>query len=442
MRRYRYRLVGLLALCSVGASGAVAAQEPAADSATTEGPSFWHAAAGVATANWITWAYNWYVQRRPWANVGTQSWGQNLREGFVWDNDSFFGNELLHPYHGSFYHSSARASGYGFWASFPFVAAGSASWELFGENITGSLNDLINTTFGGIALGEVTYRLSTLLGSRPGQSRAALGRELGAFVLSPMTRVQGLLQGGGEQPAALAGSQPDELASLALGRRSGHPFVELAVRYGSPFEDGPISPYDAFEFRLQISPDPEGAVRHVGISGLLARHTLSRSARSQAVVGVFQHFDYEDLTTLEFSGHSVSGGVLYQRWLGQRNRMRLGAHLEGIMLGGISSDYGLEWRRTYDLGPGAGARLGASLVRDGREWLRLDGRWLWLHSIHGSNADHIATFLRVGCAVPLKGALGLGGDLALATRHSSYGAFPSVRQQVPQMRAYLTWVPY
>ena len=82
-------------------------------------PSFWHAAAGVAAVNFITWGYDWYVQRWPWANVGTAAWGQNLRKGFVWDNDLFLDNNLAHPYHGSFYHSSARASGFGFLARFP-----------------------------------------------------------------------------------------------------------------------------------------------------------------------------------------------------------------------------------------------------------------------------------------------------------------------------------
>ena len=157
--------------------------------------------------------------------------------------------------------------------------------------------------------------------------------------------------------------------------------------------------------------------------------------------GVFQHFDYEDLSTLEFSGHSVSSAVLYQRRIGERNRIQLGTHLEGIPLAGISADYDHEWRRTYDLGPGAGARFGASLARDGREWLRLDGRWLWLHSTHGSDADHIASFVRLGAAVPVSGALGVGGDLALATRHSSYQKFPAVKERVPEMRAYLTWAP-
>ena len=60
---------------------------------------------------------------------GTAAWGHNLRTGFVWDNDLFLDNNLAHPYHGSFYHSSARASGFGFFGSLPFVAMGSATWE-------------------------------------------------------------------------------------------------------------------------------------------------------------------------------------------------------------------------------------------------------------------------------------------------------------------------
>jgi hypothetical protein len=419
----------------------VASAQEGAESGRRPGPSFWQAAGGVATINWATWAYNWYVQRWPWSKVGTQSWGENLRQGFVWDNDCFLDNQLAHPYHGSLYHNSARASGYGFWSSFPFVAAGSASWELFGENITASLNDLITTTLGGMALGEVTYRLSTLLGSSPGGGRNGLGRNLGAFALSPIARTQGFLHRRAGQPEYWAESQPEERAQLAIGRRSGHAFVELAIRYGSPFDAGVAQPYDAFEFRLQVSPEASEIIHHVDITGLLARQTLSRSARGQLVLGAFQHFNYDDLANLKYSGHSVSSALLYRRQLGARNQVNLAAHAEGLLLGGISSDHGFEWRRDYDVGPGAGARVGASFIRDGREWVRLDGRFLWLHSIHGSDADHLATFVRVGGLVPLRGSLGIGGDLAITTRHTSYKDFPSVYQRVPHLRAYLTWAP-
>ena len=438
MRLRRCCLAILLAVPCLPGPRAARAQE-LAEPGRPAGASFWQAAAGVSTTNWITWAYNWYVQRWPWAKVGVRSWGQNLRHGFVWDNDCFLDNQLAHPYHGSFYHNSARASGYGYWASIPFVAVGSAGWELFGENIRASLNDLVNTTLGGMALGEVTYRLSSLLGSNRGAGRTTFGRELGAFALSPVARTQGWLQGRADQAADSAGSEPEARSQVALGQHSGHPLLKLAIRYGSPFDVGTRRPYDAFEFRLQVSPDGNSVIHHVGISGLLAHRDLSQSARGQLVFGVFQHYDYDDLANLKYSGHSVSGALLYRRQLGARNELSLGAHLEGILLAGISADHGFVWRRDYDLGPGAGARLGGSFVRDGREWLRLDGRFLWIHSIHGSEADHLATLVRVSGAVPLSGSLGLGADVDFSTRHSNYKEFTPVTQRTPQVRAYLTW---
>src|ERR671910_3824315 len=155
-------------------------------------PSFWQAASGVAAVNGLTWFYNWHVQRWAWANVGTRSWWENLQGGFAWDDDAFGANQIAHPYHGGLYFNSARASGYDFWGSTPFVAAGSLSWELFTENVRPSINDLINTTLGGIALGEVAYRMGSLLSARDG---GAATRKLGAVVVNPLSRAQSLVYG-------------------------------------------------------------------------------------------------------------------------------------------------------------------------------------------------------------------------------------------------------
>jgi hypothetical protein len=438
LRRCRLVLI-LLAVCCLSGTAA-RAQDQA--QASPPGPSFWHAAGGVAFVNWFTWAYNRYVQRWPWANVGTRSWGENLRRGFVWDDNCFLANQFSHPYHGTFYHNSARASGYGFWGSVPFVAAGSATWELFGENITASLNDLITTTLGGVALGEVTYRLSTLLGSSRGPGGSGFGRELGAFVLSPMARTQGLLQRRGDEPGPLSDGRTTDEALISIGRRSGQPFVQLAVRYGNPFAPGSVRPYDAFEFRIQLSPYTRDIVQHLGVSGLLTRKRLSESARDQLLLGVFQHYDFDNLPALQSSGHSISTALLYRHWLGRRTQLNLSAHAEGILLGGITSEHGNYWRRDYDIGPGAGARLGVSLVRGGREWLRAEGRLLWLHSLHGSGGDHVATFLRAAAAVPLVGPLGVGADVSVTTRHSRFQDLPATNRRVPQFRGYLTWASF
>jgi Domain of unknown function (DUF3943) len=402
-------------------------------------PSFWQAAAGVVVVNWVTWGYNWYIQRWPWARVDLQSWGLNLRQGVAWDDDSYRDNQFLHPYHGSLYHNSARASGFGFWGSMPFVAAGSATWEFFGENIIASANDLINTTLGGMALGEVTFRLSRMIGRGGRGGNSSLGRQVGAFALSPMAVAQGLLnpQSGRQSAAGVYAGQP---AILALGQRSSHPFLELSLPYGDPFADGALGPYDAFDFQLLVSPGGGELIQRLEISGLLTR-AVSGSPGSRVAVGVYQHYDYENLSNFKFGGHSLSAALMYQRALGGSSRLNLSTHAEGILLGGISSDQAFYWRRDYDLGPGVGTRIGAAWVRDGREWLRFDGRLWWLHSVHGSEGNHLASSLRVAASLPLVSGVGAGGDMTVTTRRSVYPDGPAVTRRVQQLRAYLTWAP-
>jgi hypothetical protein len=435
MRIHRCRPLPIVVVCCLFGSAA-SAQERAQGGAG--GPSFWQAAGGVVFANVFPWAYNRFVQRWYWANVGTRSWGENLRRGFVWDDNSFHVNQFSHPYHGTFYHNSARASGYGFWGSVPFVAAGSATWELFGETITASLNDLISTTLGGVALGEVTYRLSSLLGSRRGSGRNGLGRELGSYVVSPIAQTQDLLR------RRVPGSLNDPLTGptmLSMGRRSGQALVELAMRHGNPFDAGGMRPYDVFEFRVQLTPSTGKVIHHLAISGLLTRKSLSQTPRDQLVLGLYQHYELDDLPALQTSGHSLSSALLYQHRLSSRVQLRLNFHAEGLLLGTITSEHGNYWLRDYDIGPGAGARAGASVVRDGWEWLRADGRLLWLHSLYGSGGDHVATFLRARAAVPVLGPLALGAEVGLTTRRSTFNDLPAVSRRAPHVRAYLTWAP-
>jgi hypothetical protein len=446
MRRSTFRLPGRLVLAgSLLISGRVEAQESIpADHARS--PSFWQAAGGVAAVNGLTWFYNWHVQGWAWANVGTQSWMENLRRGFAWDDDVFGANQLAHPYHGSLYFNAARASGYNFWGSAPFVMAGSLTWELFTENVRPSLNDLINTTLGGMALGEVAYRMSGILTS---SKDATFGRQVGAIVVSPIAQAQSLVHRGHGWKSRQAVPESSS-AWLAIGQRRGTPasppgmaanraFVGLQVQYGSPFDDRFTGPYDAFEFSLHLSPEERVVLTHAAVSGVLTRRIITRSPRSQLLLGLYQHYDYDDLPMIKTGSQSVSGALLYRRSLGGRTQLDFRLHLEAVPLGTVSSDYGLVRRRDYDFGPGIGGRVMGAVRHDGRDLLRLDARTVWIHSLYATDADHVATTAKVSAVVPVMRMVSLGGDFGLTMRRSFYPDQPTVRYRVPQVRLYLLW---
>ena len=97
-----------------------------------------------------------------------------MENGWVWDLDDFVVNQIGHPYQGSNYYNAGRANGLSFYESAAMAAFGSATWEFYGETNKASLNDFINTTLGGIAIGEVLHRVAWLVRD-PTQDRERRG---------------------------------------------------------------------------------------------------------------------------------------------------------------------------------------------------------------------------------------------------------------------------
>ena len=97
------------------------------------------------------------------AQITPKTWWANMEQGWVWDLDDFVVNQMGHPYQGNNYFNAGRANGLSFWESAGITAFGSGTWEYFGETNHASLNDLINTTLGGIALGEMFHRAAWLV---------------------------------------------------------------------------------------------------------------------------------------------------------------------------------------------------------------------------------------------------------------------------------------
>jgi Domain of unknown function (DUF3943) len=97
------------------------------------------------------------------AKITPATWWDNMKRGWEWDLDDFVVNQIGHPYQGNNYFTTARANGLGFWESSALTAFGSGTWEYFGETNQASMNDFINTTLGGIALGEMFHRAAWLV---------------------------------------------------------------------------------------------------------------------------------------------------------------------------------------------------------------------------------------------------------------------------------------
>jgi hypothetical protein len=223
---------------------------------------FFTAAGELVLIEAIPWAWNRYVAREDFARISWDTIRKNFEDGFGYDPDTFEVNQSSHPYHGSLFFNAARENGYGFWESSLFALAGSLIWECCMENTRPSTNDLVNTTLGGMARGEVAHRLSNMIIDNESTGKTRLIREIAAGVINPAALLNRLLRGEAFQEFDNAPDRFPKLVALSTDvgyRRFEHGahrnqwIATLSFLYGDPFEGDLSRPFDSFWVGIDAS---------------------------------------------------------------------------------------------------------------------------------------------------------------------------------------------
>jgi hypothetical protein len=178
-------------------------------------------------------------------------------------------------------------------------------------------------------------------------------------------------------------------------------------------------------------------VTHAEVNGLLGRKLLHDGGRSQLALLAFQHYSYFNAKLYEWGGQSISGGTLYRRQVRADGRLELGLNLHAVLLGALSSEHAGVAGRSYDYGPGVGPSATASLWWGDRQVAGFEGSTVWLHSVNGADADHLATRTRMRIQFPALRFLDVGGEVTRFHRDSRFAFSRPVRQRISQFRLYL-----
>ena len=250
------------------------------------------------------------------ARVTPKTWWANMENGWVWDLDDFVVNQFGHPYQGNNYFNTGRSNGLSFYESAAVTAFGSATWEYFGETNHASMNDFINTTLGGIALGEMFHRAAWLVRDTRATGRGRLWREIGGTVLDPITGVNRFLTGDSsrvvDKPPEMVPSNLAGLASAGVLFRgsetnvfdsAGQPFLEVDLLYGDPDRGRSRTPYDAFAMRLRLGGG--GGITDARVRGRLLGQPFRNGTVEFAVV---QSYDFQNNDAYSHRGAVVRSG--------------------------------------------------------------------------------------------------------------------------------------
>ena len=390
------------------------AEPDSADVARLQKKAFWRATAETAGMNIGLWAFDRYVQKGHYAYINWNTIKENFKHGFEWDDDHLSTNMFAHPYNGSLFYNAGRSNGYNYWQSGLFAIGGSAMWEMFMECEYPSTNDIIATPVGGAAIGEVLYRTSDLILDDRTTGGKRFGRELAAFIVSPMRGFTRIVTGRAWERRTTAGRRfgmPPISIDFSLGMRmlafhgddnitKAGATARLNIEYGDRFDDSNI-PYDYFNFLMELNAmKTQPLLSRVEIMGRLLSRGIIDSQKFRMSVGMYQHFDFFDSDTISNkpaegvleactvpykfgTPASVGGGLMLSYKATPRLSINGYLHANGIALGGILSDFYRFYHRNYNWGSGFAFKAGMNLFHKKRFSLSFANQFYRLYTWKG-----------------------------------------------------------
>lgn len=416
--------------------------------------SFLRASGEVVLLELIPWSYSRFISRSEFAYISIDTVRENLETGFTYDRDAFVTDQSSHPFHGSLFFNAARSNGYSFWESGAFAFFGSFVWETGMESEPPAFNDLVNTTLGGMARGEIGHRLSTLLLDNTAHGSSRFWRELGGAVLNPVGAFNRLLDGDlnrkFENPPdrfpsrfvahvdgfyrGRAGSGPD-------GEDTDQGGVTVAIRYGDPFDGERHRPYEFFELATDLTYPASGMISRIVSRGVLTDTELGSGGDTRQRLAAFLHFNYYDNAPSVYGSQELSLDHLLLGKVGRETELRTEAGVSVMPILGLQVDY-LElavpvFGRTFAYGPGAGVHASARLRRREIDLVTASWNLIWHSTLDGLGNHSRLHSLSVEGRLPLRGdRFSAGAGWGWAERLTTYDYFPTVLKSGTSVRLF------
>ena len=438
---------------------------------------FWLAVGELALLEFIPWAFakwirTWEDPADNWANVSSDTWWRNISHGWEYDGDAFVTNNFAHPYHGALFFNAGRTNGYDFWESSAWALTGSAIWEYFGETFRPAFNDWIFTGVGGSNLGEVLYRLSSMVTDNSASGSERVWSEIFGTLINPIRGFNRAITGEmGKNYPNPEWSRPDDfLISFNSGTRTldkngdkdyrdneTEGLFAFDLTYGNKFDVD--DPFSFFTYGIAIS-SSEPHLTGMYSSGYLFGWELSENKHR---FNVDLEFDYtniirdntNDADSILFMGilygdAAINPNIYSIFAIGEKTNIITQFGIDLIIMGGTPNDYYLDVEgRNYDYGPGFGLDLSVGIVNGIWNYVNLSYQSAWIFTQtqilnfdesapleNAGYATHFIHYLRLDLQYPLTKYLSFGVGFGIYWRESYYDFFPDVSKNHPILRIF------
>ena len=380
----------------------------------------------------------------------------NLQHGWIIDDDPFATNQVMHPYQGSLSQGFARSAGLSYWESLGYVAGGAALWEVAGETGSPSFNDMVTTTFGGSFLGEVLFRMASLL-LESGSPDPGILRRTGAFVISPSTGFNRLAFGDrfdGIYPSHEAAAfvrfgagvrrnaRLNDLGALADAPRE--EFVaDVSMEYGLPGKPGYeyTRPFDYFQFEAAATSSSGALPESIMTRGLLFGSAYEVTDSYRGIWGLYGSYDYISPEVFSVSSTALSLGTTGQLQISDS------VTLQGSILGGfgwtaVGTIADAQTDRDFHYGFSPQGLAAFRIIGGDVAMLDMQGRAYYIGGLYSSDTTSKETILRGQVALTLRvyGHHALGLQFVSTVRNSNFFDVEGGLEEVGAVSLFYTYV--
>ena len=402
-------------------------------------------------------SFNAYVVKSEFAKISFKTVKHNFEIGWTTDADAFSGNMFSHPFHGSIYYNLARSSGQNYWTSMGVAAISSWQWEYFMENEPPALNDWIMTSVGGSMLGEMFYRFSNSILDESLQGAKRVWNEIGAGIFNPGRLFNRLIYGRTSRVTSaklyekrivfgelgFGANNVAEGTSFENGQKNG--MFTMDYTYGRLFKSGKVKPFDFFRFSMALNGGGvQPLIGQFRIYGIL-HGKKSNVGNGRFLWGVFQHFDYLENNVYQIGGTSVGLGIGYRSSKEGSAGFVGFLHGAAILMGGVNSEYAenhkvsfLDSARTYNMGPGAHAKL-ETFLRFPFGSLYLGYSFWWIHTWDGAPGDELVGMLSPKLRFKVYGRWFLGLEYLFYHTIGLYDDWPNTDVRNNEQRLFVAY---
>jgi hypothetical protein len=411
---------------------------------------FWRASGELFLCELIPWSFNYFVRDAEFSHISFQSIGHNLKpSSWEWDDNNFKTNQFGHPYHGNLFYNSFRGSGYSFWQAAPAAFAGSFIWEIAGETHNPAPNDFINTSLGGIALGEMTYRISNLIINNKSRGVKRQVQEILGTMVCPVNSFNRIIDGkwGKVEFADPEDSVRMDIAvDLGLRRISetaGTLFTDkgqnewcgsVLLRYGNPFKDYK-KPFDNFNVYLELGGADSSALNTLTVMGSIWGKIIGGGEHSTHILRLSMNYDYFHNTTFQYGGQSI-----LMSWLAHYDfspKFHFNTELgTGAIVLGASPDHYLYYGegRNYDYGPGVAYNAGCLLNYADKLFATVNYRGGWTFTVNGNSSTYWLQGFKSELRYMIYKGFSVSGVFGNYQLHGYYKDYTDTRDKYPYLR--------